>query len=59
MRPPSGASEAESRAISGAIRAALDSGFRVTTLSSAALALLACACALWGVGVGRPARATD
>ena len=49
MRPPAGASEEESRAIASAIRSALDSGFRVTAWSSAALALLASLCAAWGV----------
>ncbi|HEY1251086.1 MAG TPA: DHA2 family efflux MFS transporter permease subunit [Thermoanaerobaculia bacterium] len=49
MKPPAGASESEARAISSAIRSALDAGFRVAALSSAALALLASACAAWGV----------
>lgn len=49
MKPPASASAEESRAIANAVRASLDSAFRVTTLSSAGLALLAAASAAWGV----------
>jgi hypothetical protein len=49
MRPPPGAGAEEARSITGAVRGALDSAFRDVALGSAALALLASACAAWGV----------
>jgi MFS family permease len=49
LRPPAGASEAEARAVAAAARASLDSAFRVVALGACGLALLAFACAAWGV----------
>jgi EmrB/QacA subfamily drug resistance transporter len=49
MRPPAGAGAEEANVISGAIRASLDSAFREVALGSAALAVVASACAAWGV----------
>ena len=55
MQPPPGASPEEARAVTGAVRGALDSAFREVALGSAALALLASACAAWGVRGSGPA----
>jgi MFS family permease len=49
MRPPPGAAPEEARAVTEAVRSALDSAFREVALCSAALAVLASAFAAWGV----------
>jgi len=49
LKPPAGASETESRAITSATRVSLDAAFRVVALGSGVLALLASGCAAWGV----------
>ena len=49
LKPPAGASETESRAITSATRASVDAAFRVVALGSGVLALLASGCAAWGV----------
>ena len=49
MKAPPGTGEPEARAIQRAVKTSLDSTFRVVTLTCAALALLAAACAAWGV----------
>jgi EmrB/QacA subfamily drug resistance transporter len=54
MKAPAGASEAEARAVSSAVRSSLDSAFRVVVLGCAGLALLASGCAVWGVRGRRP-----
>lgn len=53
MRPPAGASETEALAIRNAVKTSLDSSFRGVTTICAALALLASACAAWGVRTRR------
>jgi EmrB/QacA subfamily drug resistance transporter len=50
MKPPRGVPDADSQAIERAVKGSLHSSFRIVGLSSAALALLASACAAWGVG---------
>jgi hypothetical protein len=49
MKPLAGTGESEARAIQSAVKASLDSTFRVVSLICAALALLSAACAAWGV----------
>ncbi len=49
LKPPAGASAEESRAIAAAARESLDAAFRVVVLGGGVLALLASACAAWGV----------
>jgi EmrB/QacA subfamily drug resistance transporter len=49
MRPPAGSPEPEARAAERAIRVSLGASFRVVAVLSAVLALLASACAAWGV----------
>ena len=58
MRPPAGATPAEALAIAGAVKASLGRSFRAVAVDSSALALLASACAAWGIAPkGRRARA--
>jgi EmrB/QacA subfamily drug resistance transporter len=52
VRPPAGAGETEARLVEQSVRSAVAAAFRVVTLACAALALLASACAAWGVGGG-------
>ncbi|HEY3202842.1 MAG TPA: DHA2 family efflux MFS transporter permease subunit [Thermoanaerobaculia bacterium] len=49
MKPPAGVSGSEARGIESAVKTSLASSFRVVSLLSGALALLASACAAWGV----------
>jgi EmrB/QacA subfamily drug resistance transporter len=49
MRPPPGAGSAEADAVTQAVKGALDAAFRDVALGSAAVSVLAGACAAWGV----------
>jgi MFS family permease len=49
MRPPAGTSAEEERAVMDAVHAALNAAFREVTFGSAGLAVVASACAAWGV----------
>jgi hypothetical protein len=49
MRPPAGTSAEDERVVTGAIHDALNSAFREVALGSAALSVVASACAAWGV----------
>jgi len=49
MKPPAQAAPAEARVIEAAVKASFDSSFRIVCWTSGALALVASACAAWGV----------
>jgi hypothetical protein len=56
MRPPAGTSAEEERAVTDAVHAALNAAFREVAFGSAGLAVVASACAAWGVRLERARR---